>query len=228
MRPEARGERNGPSRCDAEDARAAVTGGHAAQRVDEIGLLRRRDERRQIRGDAGLEQRVARHRIAVGVRAEEVDACEPVHLQVDEAGCAMPRPLAPSRPAAVTQPADDLQVARDQAATDEGRLDAESHASSAARMTPSAAASRAAPSRRRRGRAARRSPPSRRRRTPSAPPRRCVGPPVGLADDAPHTCVQLLVGRIDVDHQVAEASFPSRIIAIVESMLSTSFCAVRP
>ena len=44
----------------------------------------RGDERRQERGHAGLEQRIAGHPVAVGIRAEQVDAREAVHLQVDE------------------------------------------------------------------------------------------------------------------------------------------------
>ena len=83
--PRRRGERNGPSRCAPRmrgPRRAAGTLRSASTR----SALGRRDERRQVGGDAGLEQRVARHRVAVGVGAEEVDAREPVHLQVDEAG----------------------------------------------------------------------------------------------------------------------------------------------
>ena len=46
----------------------------------------RRDQRRQVRGDARLEQRLAGAPVAVRVGVEEVDAAEAVHLQVDEAG----------------------------------------------------------------------------------------------------------------------------------------------
>ena len=80
----ARGE-EGPFQVGAENARAAEGGRQRLERLDEIGLGRR-DERRQVGGDAGLEQSVAGDGVAVGVRTEEVDTREAVHLQVDETG----------------------------------------------------------------------------------------------------------------------------------------------
>ena len=69
----------------AEDARARLVDRHLAHRGEHL-LLRARDQRRQIGGDAALEQRGAGAPVAVGVGVEEVDAAEAVHLQVDEAG----------------------------------------------------------------------------------------------------------------------------------------------
>ena len=85
---------------DAEDARAPPASvGTFAERGEQI-LLGRRDEGGEVRGDACLQQRLARAAVAVGVGAEQVDAGETVHLQVDEAGRGDPaavRPLEPVR-----------------------------------------------------------------------------------------------------------------------------------
>ena len=78
-------------------------GRHLAERVDEL-RFGRGDERRQVRGDAGLEQRVAGARVAVGVGAEEVDAGEAVHLQVDEAGRRDAAAVGDARPSPATRP----------------------------------------------------------------------------------------------------------------------------
>ena len=72
-----------PLEMNAEDARAADAGRHVAQRCQEL-LLGRRDERRQVRRDAALEQRLACTAIAVRVGAHQVDACEAVDLEIDE------------------------------------------------------------------------------------------------------------------------------------------------
>ena len=82
--PSRRGERNGPSRCTPRIRGSRVVGRHLAQRGEQL-LLGRGDQRRQVGGDAGLEQRLARAAVAVGVGVEEVDAAEAVHLEVDEA-----------------------------------------------------------------------------------------------------------------------------------------------
>ena len=81
------GERNGPSRCTPRirGPRARSRRGTARERGDEVGLLEVM-KRRQVGRDARLEQRFAGRREPVGVRAEEVDAREAVHLQVDEPG----------------------------------------------------------------------------------------------------------------------------------------------
>ncbi len=79
------GDRNGPSRCMPRIARPTdVVDGHLAHRREHL-LLGARDQRREIRGHAGLEQRLAGAPVGARVRVEEVDAAEPVHLQVDEA-----------------------------------------------------------------------------------------------------------------------------------------------
>ena len=74
---------NGPSRWAPRTA--SGPGGSARERRDDVGL-RRGDERRQVGGDAGLEQRLGRARVAVSIGAHEVDAREAVDLEVDEAG----------------------------------------------------------------------------------------------------------------------------------------------
>src|SRR5690348_12206005 len=56
-----------------------------AERVDER-VLRRGDERRLVGGDARREQRLSSSLVVVGSGGQEVDAAEPVHLDVDEAG----------------------------------------------------------------------------------------------------------------------------------------------
>ena len=126
----------------AEDTRSPERGRHAAQRLDEL-CLRRRDERRQVRGDTGFEQRVARRRVPVRVGAEKVDPREPVHLQVDETRCGDAAAIGDRKTGGGDAPGDELEIAGDEPAADEGRLDAESHVSSAARIPPPAAASRA-------------------------------------------------------------------------------------
>ena len=65
-------------------AAGGVVDRHLAHRGEHL-LLRARDQRREVRGHAGLEQRVAGAAVAGGVGVEEVDAAEAVHLQVDEA-----------------------------------------------------------------------------------------------------------------------------------------------
>src|SRR5207237_5896939 len=75
-----------PFEVTAEDARSVGAGRHLAQRREQL-LLGRGDQRRQVRSDAGLEQRLAGAPVAAGVRVQEVHTAEAVHLQVDEAGC---------------------------------------------------------------------------------------------------------------------------------------------
>ena len=111
-----------------------------AQRGDEIGLAGG-DERRLERGHPGLEQRVGGLAVPVRIRAEEVDAREAVHLQVDEAR--------DRDAAAAALEADrdddavlDLDVARLEPAVDEARLHAQPHCSSAFRTTPLTPSSR--------------------------------------------------------------------------------------
>ena len=84
----------------AEDPRARLVGRHFAHRCEHL-LLGARDQRRQVRGDAALEQRRAGAPVPVGVRVEEVDAAEAVHLEVDEARA--PRARVPQPPAMPTR-----------------------------------------------------------------------------------------------------------------------------
>ena len=132
--------RERPFQVDAEDPRAGGVLGNGRDRGGEVGLLRG-DQRGQIRRDAGLEERFAGGREPVGVRAQEVDPGEAVDLQVDEAGHRDPAADAVEAdgldPAAV-----DRDVARNEPTVDERGLDAEPHASSALRTTPSASVSR--------------------------------------------------------------------------------------
>ena len=203
--PSRRAEMNGPFEMRAEDARASGPCGDGAQRRDEIVLLGRRDERRQVRGHAGLEQRVAGAVVPCAIRAEKVDAGEPVHLEVDEARHGDPWPPPPS-PTSVTSPPS--------RATSPGT----SRPSTSAASTPSRT-QRPAPCARRRATA------SSRARAPSASTpassetiATLASPPAAssaastsvragagrVRDDPPHPRAQLCVRRDDVDHQVPE------------------------
>src|SRR6185436_2499443 len=125
---------------DAEDARSRSACGNGRDRGNQVGLLGG-DQRREVGRHAGLEERLAGGRESVGVRTEEVDAREPVHLQVDEAGHGDSATDAVEAdgldPAAV-----DRDVAGDEAAVDERSVDAQPHGPSAFRTTPPARASR--------------------------------------------------------------------------------------
>ena len=202
VRAEAGGGEEGAFEVGAEDPRAMIPVRDRAQRADHV-LLGRRDECRQIRGDAGLEERLSGGGEAVRVGAEEVDAREPVHLEVDEAREPRSRTtrLEPDRrdDAAV-----ELDVARQEPSVDEGSLDPEPHRSSASRTMPPAASSRA--------RAAAASMPATSATiatfaSPFASVERGVDPIVGRAgrvrDDPADARAQLVVRRDDVDHEVA-------------------------
>ena len=213
------GRRGSAARCGSSGtSRSAATS----------SLLGRGDERRQVarsrRSRAAPRRRVA---VALRVRFEEVDAAEPVHLEVDEARARRcPRPFSDASPTRDDPAVDDLDVARDELAVDERCFDAEPHSSSAIRTSPPAASSRA---------------------------RAVVG--VDACEERDDRDLRIavggvergvdLVGRAPVASRtirrtargassfVATTStirlpnvFPSRTIAIVEIMLSTSFCAV--
>ena len=85
MRPEPPGREERAFDVRAEDPRAASAFADLAERGDEP-LLGRCDQRRQVRGDAGLEQGGAGLLVPGRVGVEEVDAAEAVHLKVDEPG----------------------------------------------------------------------------------------------------------------------------------------------
>ena len=84
VRPESPRREEGPLEVRPEDARILRLARHLRERGEQR-LLGRGDQRRLVGGHAGLEQRLARPAVAGRVGVEEVDAAEPVHLQVDEA-----------------------------------------------------------------------------------------------------------------------------------------------
>ena len=86
MRPEPPGGEEGPLDVGAEDPRARGRPATISPSAATSRSSGARDQRRQVRGDAGLEQRLAGAGVAVRVGVEEVDAAEAVHLEVDEAG----------------------------------------------------------------------------------------------------------------------------------------------
>ena len=69
----------------AEHARSTAVRRQGAERLDER-VLRRGDERGLVRRHTGRQQRLPRAPIIVGARRQEVDAAEPIDLDVDEAG----------------------------------------------------------------------------------------------------------------------------------------------
>ena len=154
-----------------------------------------------------LEQRLARAAVAGCVGAREVDAAEAVHLQVDEARDRDPAAAAAVHADRRDPSVRDLDVAAQEHAVDDRRLDAEPHASapSARRIEPPASPSR--------WRAASIGDPVSRERiatfaSPSAADERRVGFRVGDVgrelDHAARACPQLRVAGDDVDHQVPE------------------------
>ena len=197
-----------PFDVDAEDPRpVARPSRHLRERREQL-LLGRRDERGQVRGDAGLEQRLAGAPVAVGVGVEEVDAGEAVDLQVDEAG--RRRCRGRSRRRGRTR-----RCARRRSRRRRGRARRRR-----ARLRRRASSARAPRGRcRRRGlepraRARRRRRPASsdddrdlraRRPRPRAPPRpRSRGAPVAVCTMRRDAGAQLLVRGDDVDHQVVE------------------------
>jgi hypothetical protein len=109
-----------------EDARSVAVEGNLGDRAEEL-LLGRRDEGREVGGDAGLEQGVACPAVTGRVGVHEVDAAEPVHLKIDEPrrrdAASVPARDSDPRVAAV----EDLDVARDEPAVDERGFDPELH-----------------------------------------------------------------------------------------------------
>ena len=112
-----------------EDARPGLADRDLAHRREDL-LLRARDQRRQVRGHAGLEQRLARAAVAVRVRVEEVDAAEAVHLQVDEARDGDAVPVAAREADRGDPSVEHLDVPSDEQAVDERCCDSELHACS--------------------------------------------------------------------------------------------------
>ncbi len=120
VRPEPPRRDERPLEVRADDGRARR---HRPQGVDER-LLRRGHERRLEGGHARREQRLAGRTPLGGRRAEEVDAREAVHLEVDEAGRREPPPAA-SEPHPGDPPAVELDVADHELVADERGFDAE-------------------------------------------------------------------------------------------------------
>ena len=135
-----RGEER-PFEVRAEDVRGPGAVRHLRERRDEL-LLGRRDERGQVRRDAGLEHRLAGDPVAVRVSVEEVDAAESVHLEIDEAGRRDALAVGGREADAGDLAVDDLDVPGHELTPDETGFDAEPHEPSAARIRPSAASSR--------------------------------------------------------------------------------------
>ena len=171
----------------AEDPRAAAALGDLAERGDQP-LLGRGDQGGQVGGDAGLEQRLAGARVAVGVRVEEVDAAEAVHLEVDEAGRGDARGRSRTggrrRRSGRRRPRRRRGRARRRRARRGRRASRVLLARRGRRRLRRASRARASRPRRRRG--ARRSRPSRRRPRRRAPASTCSGRDAGrLRDDRP-------------------------------------------
>src|SRR5439155_4071515 len=76
-------------------------------------------------GDARLEQRVAGTAVPRGVCIEEVDAAEAVDLEVDEAGDGEAAPVGRGDSDGGDPAVDDFDVAGEEHAVDERRLDSE-------------------------------------------------------------------------------------------------------
>ena len=223
-----RGEER-PLEVDAEDARRrGASAGTDAERGDEVALLGCGDERRQVRRHAGLEQRLARRGDSRRASAPRKSTpAKPFTWRSTNPGAAMPRPFGPSRPTAC----------------DRGRR--------RSRRRPGRAARRRALPRRRASSS--RAPFGRRRRPRrGAPGRSSASTPARsetIATFASPPAARARRRRLPRTRRSASATMrrtrarslsfvattstirlpkvlPSRIIAIVESMLSTSFCAV--
>ena len=210
----------------AEDSRpTGLERGDATQGGDDV-LLGRGDEGGEVGGDAGLEHCGTGALVAVSLRLQEVDSGEPVHLQVDEPRHGQPAPL-PAWQADGDDPAvNDLDIAREALAVDERGFDAQSHFSSASLTTPPAAASFA------RAWSASMSAMSETIATFGSPPAasRARSASASVTFAARRTMRRTRARSLSLVATTSTIRFPkvlpSRIIAIVEIMLSTSFCAV--
>src|SRR5712691_5514897 len=220
----ARGE-EGTLEVDADDPRPVQLGGNLGERRHELVFLRG-DQRRQVRGDARLEQRLAGAAIAVGARIEEVDAAEAVHLHVEESRRGNSAAVPSAQAEGGDAPVDDLDLPRHEPAVDEGGFDLELHGISASRMLPPAAVSFA--------RAVSASVPARSATIATfASPPACASACSTASADAPVASSTIRRTRPRSFSFAGETStirfpyvLPRRIIATVESVLSTSFCAV--
>src|SRR5215468_9356008 len=219
------GREERPFEVRADDARACGVRRHRSERLHRR-CLRRRDERRLVGRHAGEQQGLARAAIVVARGGEEVDAAVAVHLEVDEA-----RYRDPAARAAGEADRDDttvlhLDVARYELATDERGLDPEPHCPAAFRTEPSEASSRE--------RASAASTPARSETSATrASPAAACSASSTRSSEAPLASTTLRRARsVSFSFPGATATIrppyvrPSRIIATVEIVLSTSFCAV--
>src|SRR5918994_1447022 len=225
VRAHARGGEEWPLDVHTEDPRTARLGRDLAERRDEHGLGRR-DQGREVGGDAGLEQRLACALVTCRVRGREVDAAEAVDLQVHEPRCRDPAPAVAAANAVAGDAAlTNLDVARNELPVDERSFDAESH-----RRAPRTLSSDDL----RRSRAAAASTPA-----SSETIATFALPPAALsASSACRSSAPVATRTIErtrsrsFSFDAATSTirlpyvFPSRIIETVESVLSTSFCAV--
>ncbi len=227
MGAEALGREERPLEMDAEDPRALRGQRHGAECRDEL-LLRRGDQRRQVGGDAGLEQRVAGACVAGRVGVEEVDAREAVHLEVDEArhgdsAAARARRARPRR-SARRRTRRRRERARRRRAPPRRR----------ASWLAAPVARRRRPRRAASGAVAASTPASSETiATFASPPAAASASSTSLglcarreADDPPHARVRASRSRRQTSTIRFPKVLPSRIIEIVEIMFSTSFCAV--
>src|SRR5215203_4782732 len=225
MRAEAlRGEKRAFD-MDTEEARPAVRlCGNLAERRVKL-LFGRGYEGWEVGGDSGLEQRFSRSLIAVAVRVQEVHSPETVDLDVDESRRRDSTPVSTCQSVAADAAVHDLEVARDEAPVDEGCLDAEPHWA-ARRTLPFASRSRAT--------AVSASTPARSETTatfPSPPDAsnaastRSSGAPVAAATTCRRRSRSFAFAGATPTMRFPNVR-PSRIIATVEMVFSTSFCAV--
>ncbi len=125
VRPEPHRREEGPFEVDADHARADGLPRDLGERGDELGLGRR-DQGRLEGRDAALEERLARATVARGVGRGEVDAGDPVHLQVDEPGNRDAAAGAAVEADGRDPPVLDLDVSLQEEPVDDGSLDAQS------------------------------------------------------------------------------------------------------
>src|SRR5216684_3930740 len=126
MRPEPLRRDERPLEMRADDVRCGAVLRNLVQRRRQL-VLGRRDEGRLIGGHTAREQRFARSPVTLSVGREEVDAREPVDLQVDETRSSdsgsVRRTQADSRDLTVGN----LDVAGNEPALDERGLYSQSH-----------------------------------------------------------------------------------------------------
>ena len=219
-----RGE-EGPLEVRAEDVRALRVVRDLRQRGDEL-FLGGRDERRQVRRDARLQERLAGDPVAGGVRVEEIDASEAIHLKIDETGRGHTLAVGGRKPDAPDMAFDDLDVPRHELTPDQSCFDAESHESRAARIRPSAASSRE------RAVSASTSASSDTMATLASPPAlsRAASTSSGGAPVASSTIRRTRARSLSFVARTSTMRFPKvlpvQTIDTVEIVLRTSFCAV--